>query len=68
MPAFLLNLLQALSPGFTDFQMLLNSLLSALPLFALCTKNSSLMMIFALLLAFALLFAVDPPCSTTDDA
>lgn len=52
----------------TDFQMLLNSLLSALTLFALCTKNSSLMTIFALLLAFALLFAVDPPRSTTDDA
>lgn len=50
----------------TDFQVLLDPLQSALPLFALC-KNSS-MMILALLFAFAFLFAVDPPCSTTDDA
>lgn len=44
-----------------------STLQTALTVFALCSKNSS-MMIFTLLFAFALLFAADPLCSTTEDA
>jgi len=45
MPVFLLNLLQVLLPGFTNFQMLLDASQSALTLFALCTKENSSMVI-----------------------